>query len=154
MSIVSKSRAGKAGVRNLRPCGIWLAGITAATLIGCSGPTWIIPLGGSQQQFQSESYECERDAAMLPAPAAPTPLPPSYSGTVSPGGFYTVTPQPNPGQGFQDLSIALGNRAQRQGLFDRCMTSKGTERQLLMTDGRSRSAGRLLRRCAIGVAWG
>jgi C-terminal processing protease CtpA/Prc len=36
-----------------------------------------------------------------------------------------VTSQPNPGQGFQDLATALGDRGQRQGLFDRCMTSKG-----------------------------
>ena len=100
-------------------------GVVVAALVGCSGPMWIIPPGGTDQQFRRDSYECERDAAMLPASPRSAPLPPSYTGQVYPGGAYTVTPQPNPGQGFQDLSAALGDRAQREGLLARCLESKG-----------------------------
>ncbi len=108
----------------LKTRSVYALGVVVTALVGCSGPMWVIPPGGTQQQFRRDSYECERDAAMLPASPRPAPLAPSYTGQVYPGG-YTVTPQPNPGQGFMDLSATLGDRAQREGLLARCMESKG-----------------------------
>ena len=101
-----------------------LLGTVAAgiiTLTGCSETSWIIPPGGSEQQVRRDSYECQRDAAVL-APV-PRPASPASTGFVHPSANYTMAPQ-----GSQGLGAAPVDRAQ-EGLVARCMESKGYRRQ-------------------------
>src|SRR5262249_30440201 len=92
-----------------------------------------------------------RDAAMLPAPRS-APLPPSYTGQVYPGGAYTITPQPSPGQGFQDLGDAMADIGNRKRILTRCMESRGDrqataeDRQVEQNRARGRVGLRLERR--------
>ena len=99
--------------------------LSLLVLGGCAEPVWIRPPQMSQQDFQRHAYECERDAEMLPAMPRPAAPPPTYSGYVSPGGYYTATPRPDPGQGLQDLAAVLGDRARRDSMFERCLEAKG-----------------------------
>jgi predicted lipid-binding transport protein (Tim44 family) len=92
-------------------------------LTGCSEASWIIPPGGSEQQLRRDSYQCQRDTAML-APA-PRPVSPAPTGFVHPSEGYTMAPQ-----GRQGLGTAPVDRAQvEEGLVARCMESKGYRRQ-------------------------
>mgnify|MGYP001560745287 CR=1 FL=1 len=95
----------------MRTLNLLLVGVLFVGLAGCT-QVWVMPPGGTEAQFQRDAYVCERDAAGLPY--APRTVYPQI-----PGGYGA------PGQGLADLAGALGNRAQRDRLFNQCMEAAG-----------------------------
>ena len=98
--------------------------ILLVLLGGCADTLWMRPRGLTVQDFQRDAYGCRRDAEMLPSTPVPAAPPPTYTGYVGQG-YYTATPQPDPGQGFRELGAVLGDQARRQSLFDHCLEARG-----------------------------
>lgn len=82
----------------------WL--LCASLLAGCR-TTWNHPDNVGEAQFRRDAYECERDAAYLPrTPQAVT------------RGYYGALH-------YSDPTLGWGDVARQQGMFNRCMESKG-----------------------------
>jgi hypothetical protein len=87
------------------------AGLVTLALAGCASYSWIKP-GMTREEWQRDSYECQRDANLLPA--SPLPYYPSY--------------MPYGQAQSQTAAIQAQDAARRQATLDACLQSKGYTR--------------------------
>jgi len=85
--------------------------LLAVCFLSACSQAWIKP-GASNEEFYRDSYQCERDAAMIPYPSS------AYSNSPS-----------QPGDKFFALSDDLTRLSRKNQLYDRCMQSKGWKKE-------------------------
>lgn len=84
--------------------------IFALCFLSACSQVWGKP-GASKEEFYRDSYQCERDSAMIP-----------YQPT-------TYSNPSQPGDKFFALSDDLTHLSRRYQLYDRCMQSKGWKKE-------------------------
>lgn len=92
----------------------WILGVILL-LSGCA-TTWSKP-GLDVDQFERESYGCERDIAYLP-PTQPAQLTPSW-GPAPDGGL---------GQALANIGAMFATIGARRDMYERCMQALGYEK--------------------------
>jgi hypothetical protein len=98
----------------MRVCWFVTVGLVTLALAGCASYSWIKP-GMTQEEWQRDSYECQRDANLLPASPLPYYPYPSY--------------MPYGGQAQSQIAaIQAQDAARRQATLEACLQSKGYTR--------------------------